>query len=234
MGGDPTDAVVEGDFLQAPSLDRTPDGELVVCAPNGLRYRCSVCVFIMNNRGFFLGCQRCDDRRVLQCVQGGMLANETPQQTAEREVFEEIGLPASMLRFAAEVEPLATEGDVRAAFRYNSKTWRKLRIKGQELYPLLYLADMDILRLLNFKAVPGVRQEFCGARWVTLEELMRRSSPSKAAVMANMCMAVAPLACRLLDVEGTFPVSDERAIAESTGTAEVSKVEPGPTLGGGC
>ncbi|EKF37913.1 NUDIX hydrolase, putative [Trypanosoma cruzi marinkellei] len=175
-------------------MECTSDDEVVVLAFDGLKYRRSVCVVIMNDRGQFLGCRRCDNRRILQFVQGGAKLHETVQQTAEREVFEEIGLPARHLRFVAEILPTTVEREVRAAFRYRSKTWRKKGIIGQELYPLLYLAETGVIDLLHFKAVPGVRQEFCEAKWVTLEELMQKCPPSKAAAMANVCMAVASFA----------------------------------------
>ncbi|KAF8295299.1 putative RNA decapping enzyme [Trypanosoma cruzi] len=179
---------------QIPVLECTSDDEVVVVAFDGLRYRRSVCVVIMNDRGQFLGCRRCDNRQILQFVQGGAKSHETVQQTAEREVFEEIGLPAKHLRFVAEILPKTVGREARAAFRYRSKTWRKKDIIGQELYPLLYLAETEVVYLLHFKAVPGVRQEFCEAKWMTLEELMQNCPPSKAAVMANICMAVASFA----------------------------------------
>ncbi|KAH9580102.1 NUDIX hydrolase domain [Trypanosoma melophagium] len=200
-----------------PPLECTPEGDVVIRAADGHRYRRSVCVFIMNPHGHFLAGRRRDDRRVLQCVQGGATLHESPMQTAEREVFEELGIPPAQLRLIAEVPPPpptlttttttttmrhggnrnAFAHDPRAVFRYNSKSWRKYGIKGQELYPLLFRAETELIHTLNFAAVPGVRPEFCAAKWVTLEELMQYCSPSKREVVMNMCAAVAPLALRV-------------------------------------
>ncbi|RNF17422.1 NUDIX hydrolase [Trypanosoma conorhini] len=175
---------------QVPVLEYTSDGEVVVVAANGSKYRRSVCVVIMNEQGYFLGCRRYDDRQVWQFVQGGAKVHESVQQTAERELFEEIGLPATHLRFVGEILSFTSGEEAWAAFRYKSKSWRKSGIVGQELYPLLYLADTGIIDVLHFKAVPGVRQEFCGAMWMRLEEFVRYCSPSKATVVSNICMAV--------------------------------------------
>ncbi|KAH8613870.1 NUDIX domain [Trypanosoma vivax] len=178
-------------------VEYTEEGEVLVRSHNGKRYRRSVCVIIMDQRGYFLGCKRRDDKRVIQCVQGGTEHGETPQQTAARELMEEIGLPISALRFVGEVSWTDALGGTcdgpRASFRYPSKTWRKMGAVGQELYPLLYVADTSVINKLNFKAVPGVRPEFCDAAWVPLHYLVEYCSPSKRTAIANMCIAVVPL-----------------------------------------
>ncbi|ORC90948.1 NUDIX hydrolase [Trypanosoma theileri] len=203
--------------ITPPPLECTPEGDVVIRAADGHRYRRSVCVFIMNPHGRFLAGRRRDDRRVLQCVQGGATPHESPIQTAEREVFEELGIPSTQLRLVAEIPPPtpaetrnAISHDPRAVFRYNSKSWRKYGIKGQELYPLLVRANTEVIHTLNFSAVPGVRPEFCAAQWVTLEELMQYCSPSKREVVANMCAAVAPLVLRVLSEEGVMPHVDSQ------------------------
>ncbi|KEG09817.1 NUDIX hydrolase, partial [Trypanosoma grayi] len=178
----------------APVLGSTISGEVTVRADDGATYRRSVCAIIMDQRGCFLGCRRSDDRKVLQWVQGGAKVHETVQQTAEREVFEEIGLPASYLHLIGEVLPAVACNEPRAPFRYKSKSWRKLGIVGQELYPLLYIVDTSVVELLRFRAVQGERREFCGAKWVDLNELIKYCSPSKREVVTNICRAVVPLA----------------------------------------
>ncbi|RNF12780.1 NUDIX hydrolase [Trypanosoma rangeli] len=177
-----------------PVLEYTSNDEVAVISVNGCKYRRSVCVIIMNDKGLFLGCRRCDNKRVLQFVQGGARRHESPQQTAERELFEEIGLPATYLRYAGEILPVTSGDEVRAAFRYTSKSWWKRGFTGQELYPLLYLAETEVIDKLHFRAIPGVRQEFCGAMWMKLEEFVRYCQPCKATAVSNICTAVVSFA----------------------------------------
>ncbi|CCD12091.1 unnamed protein product [Trypanosoma congolense IL3000] len=171
--------------------------EVVVIGLSGKKYRRSVCVFIMNENGEFLICRRRDNRQALQCVQGGAKFGETPQQTAAREVKEEIGIPTRYLTFVSEItwpeSEIATSGDgsePRAMFRYPSKSWRKIGISGQELYPLLYCANSSIVDLVNFRSVPSVRPEFCEAFWGPLHILSQYAPKSKIDAMTNACAAV--------------------------------------------
>ncbi|ESL11734.1 NUDIX hydrolase [Trypanosoma rangeli SC58] len=217
----------------APVLEYFSDDEVAVVAANGLKYRRSICVVIMNGQGFFLGCRRCDDKRVLQFVQGGAKRHESPQQTAERELLEEIGLPATYLRFVGEILPVTSGDEVRAAFRYKSKSWRRKGVIGQELYPLLYLADTGVIDILHFRAIPGVRQEFCGAMWMALGEFVRHCSPSKATAVLNICNAVASFTrCGFTNAAGPSLCEVGAAQGENVRDNEATPVEGG--TGSGC
>ncbi|RHW71991.1 RNA decapping enzyme [Trypanosoma brucei equiperdum] len=178
-------------------VEFTCEGEVVVTSSDGKKFRRSVCVFIMNENGHFLGCRRYDDRSTIQCVQGGAKRGETVQQTAAREVMEEIGVHCDQLQFISEItyskpecgEPQNCDGP-RSAFRYKSKSWRRIGIVGQELYPLLYSMQSSVINHLNFHSVQGTRQEFIGAEWVPLHVLRNKCSKSKQVAVSNMCDAV--------------------------------------------
>lgn len=220
-------------------VQKALDAKVVVRGADGRAYRRSVQVFFVNENGEFLVCSpvgssNCTYR---QTVQGGSEAGESPFETAVRETWEEIGLDITQCAtFVAEVLPCSAglspsngnastlvpgsveeineNGEVvseyRAAFRYASKTWRKIGIFGQEMYPLLFFLPSQAIQGVNVRSRSrGVRQEFTTAYWGTLDELARCAPPVKMELMSKVCPAVAPTAQSFLKASG----------CPSTGTA---------------
>ncbi|CAJ1032450.1 NUDIX domain containing protein, putative [Leishmania lindenbergi] len=190
---------------------------VIIRGKDGCAYRRSIQVFFMNESAEFLLCQplgECNDK-FLQTVQGGSEGEESPQETARRETWEEIGLNLEKdATFICEVQPppaavLGEEGQARetrneaneivsehrSAFRYKSKTWAKQGIRGQELYPLLYFLGREKVQHINTHGWErGIRAEFRSVKWGLLAELVEKAPPSKKAVMKSVCSAVAAAA----------------------------------------
>ncbi|KAG5494700.1 hypothetical protein JIQ42_02315 [Leishmania sp. Namibia] len=211
---------------------------VVVRGNDGFAYRRSVQVFFVNENAQFLLCQPVGKCNVnfRQTVQGGSEGEESPQETARREAWEEIGLVVGTdATFVCEVRPLEAASieeeevrnekgeilsELRRSFRYSSKTWRKLGIRGQELYPLLYLLEQKRIRHLDTCGWRrGVPTEFCSVEWGSLAELADKAPPTKKAVMESVCRAVAAAAKPFLESRGypttglTNRISDEPATA---------------------
>ncbi|GET91490.1 hypothetical protein, unknown function [Leishmania tarentolae] len=197
---------------------------VIVRGKDGYAYRRSVQVFFVNEWGQFLLCQPVgkSNANFRQTVQGGSEGDELPQETARREAWEEIGLDLEKdATFLCEVHPSAAGSgghdqeeesvneknelvsERRKQFRYISKTWRKLGVRGQELYPLLYLLRSEKLRHADTRGWKrGVRAEFCSVEWGSLVNLVDRAPPSKKAVMASVCHAVVAAAKPFLESRG--------------------------------
>ncbi|KAG5470969.1 hypothetical protein CUR178_02276 [Leishmania enriettii] len=211
---------------------------VVVRGNDGFAYRRSIQVFFVNEKAQFLLCQPAGKCNVnfRQTVQGGSEGEESPQETARREVWEEIGLVLGRdATFVCEVRPLdAASGEedavrnengeilseFRRSFRYRSKTWRKLGIRGQELYPLLYMLEQKRIRHLDTCGWRrGVPSEFHSVEWGSLADLADKAPSTKKAVMESVCRAVAAAAKPFLESRG-YPsaalanlISDEPATA---------------------
>ncbi|AYU81708.1 NUDIX hydrolase dihydroneopterin triphosphate pyrophosphohydrolase/hydrolase, putative [Leishmania donovani] len=149
---------------------------------DGFAYRRSVQAFFVNESTQFLLCQPARTSKVnfRQTVQGGSEGDESPQETAQRETWEELGLDLEKdATFLCEAHPSAAvsgehgEEEVfriekneivserRKEFRYKRKAWQKLGINGQELYPLLYLLKSENSRHVGtLGSKRGVRTEF--------------------------------------------------------------------------
>ncbi|KAG5470556.1 hypothetical protein LSCM1_01800 [Leishmania martiniquensis] len=196
---------------------------LVIRGKDGYAYRRSVQVFFVNERAQFLLCQPVGKKNASyrQTVQGGSEGEESPQETARREAWEEIGLDLKYATLLCEVRPLdAASGaekqeqatrnekgeilsEARRPFRYSSKSWRKVGIRGQELYPLLYLLEQKHVQHLDTSGWKrGVRSEFHSVEWGSLADLVEKAPPTKKAVMASVCRAVAAAAKPFLESQG--------------------------------
>ncbi|CAG9580239.1 putative NUDIX hydrolase dihydroneopterin triphosphate pyrophosphohydrolase/hydrolase [Leishmania major strain Friedlin] len=213
---------------------------VIVRGQDGCAYRRSVQVFFVNERAQFLLCQPAGTSNVKfrQTVQGGSEGDESPQKTAQRETWEEIGVDLDKdATFLCEVHPSAAVSgehgqaeDVRnekneivserrKEFRYKSKTWRKLGISGQELYPLLYLLKSEKLRHVDtLGSKRGVRTEFWSVAWGSLADLAEKAPPRKRAVMRSVCNAVAAAAMPLLELRG-YPTSGSTNLISRAQTA---------------
>lgn len=94
--------------------------------------------------------------------------------------------------------------EYRAAFCYRSKHWRGRGIRGQEMYPMLFLLPRDLIDRLDVRAARrGVRQEFRLLCWGPLSALADCAPPVKKHVMATICPAVAAAAMPFLTASGT-------------------------------
>lgn len=208
----------------SPSHPHSPQSNqhVVIRGADGLAYRRSVQVFIVNEHGEYLVCcpVGSSNRDFRQTVQGGSAPGETPQATAIRETWEEVGLDLSVHGFyIADVLPLwpslqgpplvgtssSVLGDAvqvnergelvteeRAPFRYLSKKWKKEGISGQEMYPVLYYVPREDIRYMRvYSRERGVRQEFRVVYWGSLTELAQCAPPVKMQLMENVCPAVA-------------------------------------------
>uniref|UniRef100_A0AAW3BDP2 NUDIX domain containing protein n=1 Tax=Leishmania naiffi TaxID=5678 RepID=A0AAW3BDP2_9TRYP len=190
---------------------------VIIRGKDGCAYRRSIQVFFINESAEFLLCQpvgECNDK-FLQTVQGGSEGEESPQETARRETWEEIGLNLEKdATFICEVQPppaaaLGEEGQARetrneaneivsehrSAFRYKSRSWAKQGIGGQELYPLLYFLGREKAQHINTDGRErGIRAEFRSVKWGMLTDLVEKAPPSKKEVMKSVCSAVAAAA----------------------------------------
>ncbi|KAK7199761.1 NUDIX hydrolase dihydroneopterin triphosphate pyrophosphohydrolase/hydrolase [Novymonas esmeraldas] len=200
---------------------------VVIRGGDGIAYRRSVQVFFMSDRDQFLLCRPVGNTNIefRQTVQGGSVAGESPQQTARREAWEEIGIDLDKWAvFLCEVPPLPSPGaaadassaerrndageivsETRRAFRYRSKAWKSVGIGGQELYPLLYrLTDAGMAQADVRGWRRGVRPEFRAVEWGALSALAEQAPPSKRVVMEAICSAVAVAAAPFLQPQGTL------------------------------
>lgn len=63
------------------------------------KYRPNVAIIVTDGDGHVLLCQRIDDSKKIQTVQGGIDEGETAQQAAERELGEELGITSEQFEF---------------------------------------------------------------------------------------------------------------------------------------
>ncbi len=63
-----------------------------------MKYRDNVAAILRNPRGELLVCERVGVRHAWQFPQGGIDEGETPEQALVREIWEEVGVPASAYR----------------------------------------------------------------------------------------------------------------------------------------
>ena len=116
-------------------------------------YRPNVAAIVRKPGGWILIAERSDVEGAWQFPQGGVKRGETHEAALERELMEEIGLPASKYRVAGE----------RGPFRYRFRLGRKKEgFLGQE--QRYYLVDLlDPAFEFEFG---GHKPEFRSVRWI--------------------------------------------------------------------
>ncbi len=132
-------------------------------------YRPNAAVIVTDGKGKILLCQRENDKKYFQSVQGGVDAGETAEQAARREIKEEIGLDPDQYEFKASLLGKQTYD-----WPLEVQNGRKDDFVGQE--QSFFLAEVD----------PGVEfdldyhhREFSNVRWGTPEELLKKAWPPK-------------------------------------------------------
>lgn len=84
-----------------------------------------------------------------------------------------------------------TVSELRASFRYESNTWKKDGIAGQELFPMLLFARSDVLRKVRVVPLdPAVRREFLSAYRLPLSSIVEQTAPIKRKVHQRIVPAV--------------------------------------------
>ena len=151
-------------------------------ADTDLPYRPCVGVVLADARGRVFAGQRIDtETPAWQMPQGGIDPGETPEAAALRELFEETGVPASLVSVEAETPDWLTydfpEGAARKSwagkYRGQSQRWFLLRFHGTD-------ADIDL-------ATP--HPEFSAWAWLTADEVLERIVPFKRTVYAQALAA---------------------------------------------
>jgi len=120
-------------------------------------YRPAVAAIVQDRSGRILICERADRPGAWQFPQGGIEADETPEEALAREVLEEISLPRSAYEIA----------QVRGPYRYRFPAGiTKKGFHGQAHYYFL-------LRLRGSKTLvntTAANAEFQSARWILPNE----------------------------------------------------------------
>lgn len=133
-------------------------------------YRKNAAVIVTDGAGRVLLCERADLPGAVQTVQGGIDADETPEQAAKRELNEEIGLTHSQFELIQSLpEPM------RYTWPEEVRQWFIDRAEldqydGQEQYFFLAKVAPDV----SFNVTTHA-QEFSRVWWGTPEEMVERS-----------------------------------------------------------
>ncbi|EPY28170.1 hypothetical protein STCU_01013 [Strigomonas culicis] len=206
--------------------------DVVIRGADKKLYRRSAMGIFLNEDGFCLcfvpvGIQNKD---FLQTVQGGVAKGETPKEALLREIGEEIGLAPEDVIIVEEILPVDENGETvpdtgsgsindnnevvdetRKVFRYQSKSWRKESIHGQELYPhLCFLSKRNINKIRLIPRNPEIRREFFSYKIGKLSSLYAQAPPSKREVLQHIVKATYPVARRFL--------ADQRYNADNLGS----------------
>ncbi|MEO3413464.1 RNA pyrophosphohydrolase [Roseovarius sp. CAU 1744] len=144
-----------------------------------LPYRPCVGVMLANQAGHVFVGQRIDrDAAAWQMPQGGLDPGETPQEAALRELWEETGVPAELVRIEAETGDWITYDlphDLvpriwKGRFRGQRQKWVLMRFQGN---------DDDV-------NIATEHPEFSEWRWLPPDKLVANIVPFKRAVYARV------------------------------------------------
>ena len=145
------------EFWDLYTVDRQPTGQIMRRGeprPEGL-YNLAVSVWIRNKEGKYLISQRAANKKTYplrwETVGGGVLAGETTQQAAVREVLEEVGI-------AADSEKL------RFVFSQTGTVWNGIHYR--EIMDV-YLYDMPG----EYDAANACSEEVSQSLWLTRDEI---------------------------------------------------------------
>ncbi len=116
-------------------------------------YRPNVAIILRNASGKILICERSDWPGCWQFPQGGVKRRESPDEALEREVLEELGLPASAYKV------IASKGPYCYAFADGAR--KKGWIGQAQTYFLAELTDANAVIKLD-----GAAPEFRDSRWI--------------------------------------------------------------------
>lgn len=121
-------------------------------------YRPNVGIIIANTKGKLLYCKRRRSNN-WQFPQGGIDRNETPEQAAFRELFEEVGIKKHNVKIIAESQHWY-QYDLPKKFQLNKLLWNNFRGQSQKWFIFKLIADAEI----SFDNDP--HPEFDSFKWV--------------------------------------------------------------------
>lgn len=188
----------------------------------------------------------------LQSVQGGVEKGETPEEALLREVGEEVGLAPEDFTIVCEILPVDEHGEIiiaeaaatvneqgevvdeaRKKFRYANKSWRKLGIYGQELYPHLCFLRRNKTRKIKLRPKdPEIRPEFYSYQWGKLASLYLQAPPSKRDVMRQIVQATYPVARQFL-ADNRYNVSNLGSVEDLNDVGPPMQPPPPPAYSRG-
>ncbi|MFH0854669.1 MAG: WecB/TagA/CpsF family glycosyltransferase [bacterium] len=131
------------------------------------KFRKTATGVIINNEDKILLCQRADDPNHWQFPKGGVEKNETFENVARREIFEEVGLKNIKI-----IKKL----DKKDIYTYNKSKHQgnliklKYGYKGQ-------ISDVFIVRFLGGEKIKTDNKEFLNYKWVSKKELLNNLHP---------------------------------------------------------
>lgn len=139
-----------------------------------LPYRPCVGVVLVNPQGLVFVGERIDTPGAWQMPQGGIDDGETPENAAIRELYEETGVPASMVEVVAE-HPDWIGYDL--PDHLMGKMWGgRYRGQTQKWFLLRFQGDDSVIDL------KAKDEEFARYRWSTPDEALENIVPFKRAV----------------------------------------------------
>lgn len=133
--------------------------------PSSDLYRPNVAMILRNASGKILICERADWPGCWQFPQGGVKRKESPDEALEREVLEELGLPASTYKVISSKGPYC--------YLFSGGAKRKGWIGQAQTYFLAELTKENVVLKLD-----GLSPEFRDTRWIFPQEFKLNGIPA--------------------------------------------------------
>eukprot|EP01025_Chloroclados_australasicus_P006476 TRINITY_DN12087_c1_g1_i1.p2 TRINITY_DN12087_c1_g1~~TRINITY_DN12087_c1_g1_i1.p2 ORF type:complete len:207 (+),score=19.28 TRINITY_DN12087_c1_g1_i1:83-622(+) len=142
--------------------------------------RNAACCIVRQQDGAVLAFERIGSRGLYQFPQGGIHADETPEQGAFRELFEETGIPHQAVECLSRTEQwLHYEWPERKQQGLLQRGYKYWRGQAQVWFLLTPKKDVPIEDHINLVGCGGEQPEFSGYRWMPLQDVVLQIRPNK-------------------------------------------------------